>query len=145
MEDVNELSRTKLDSLANMPLIGINAYILSKIGETVDETPFTPDYKPISVELVDAALKYGCPYSGEVKILIIRRRLYVPSMTHNLLPPFMLREAGIHINEVPKIHVTSPTEEHHAITFQDTNFRIPLTLHGTFSYFSNQQAKHTRI
>ena len=135
MEDVNELSRTELDSHSNMPVIGRNAYILSKIGETVDVAPFTPDYKPISVELVDAALKYECPYSGEVKILIIRRGLNVPSMTHNLLPPFMLREAGIHINEVPKIHVTSPTEEHHAITFQETNFRIPLTLHGTFSYF----------
>ena len=47
----------------------------------------------------------------------------------------MLREAGIHINEVPKIHVTSPTVEHHAITFQETNFRIHLTLHDTFSYF----------
>ena len=128
MEDVNKISRTELDSHANMPVIGRNAYILSKIGETVDVAPFTPDYIPISVELVDAALKYECPYSGEVKILIIRRGLHVPSMTHNLLPPFMLREAGIQINEVPKIHVTSPTEEHHAITFQETNFRIPLTL-----------------
>ena len=135
MEDVNESSRTELDSHANMPVIGRNAYILSKIGETVDVAPFTPDYKPISVELVDAALKYECPYSGEVKILIIRRGLHVPSMTHNLLPPFMLREAGIQINDVPKIHVTSPSEEHHAIIFQETNFRIPLTLHGTFSYF----------
>ena len=135
MEDANELSRTELDSHANMPVIGRNAYLLSKLGETVDVAPFTPDYKPISVELVDAALKYACSYSGKVKILIIRRELYVPSMTHNLLPPFMLREAGIHINEVPKIHVTSPTEEHHAITFQETNFRIPLTLHRTFSYF----------
>ena len=135
MEDANESSRTELDSHANMPVIGRNAYILSKIGETVHVAPFTPDYKPISVELVDAALKYECPYSGEVKILIIRRGLHVPSMTHNLLPPFMLREAGIQINDVPKIHVTSPSEEHHAIIFQETNFRIPLTLHGTFSYF----------
>ena len=135
MKDVNELSRTELDSDANMPVIGRNAYILPKIGETVDVAPFTPDYKPISVELVDAALKYECPYSGEVKILIIRRWLYVSSMTHNILPPFMLREPGIHINEVLKIHVTSPTEEHHANTFQATSFRIPLTLHGTFSYF----------
>ena len=135
MEDVNESSRIDLDSHANMPVIGINAYILSKIGETVDVAPFTPDYKPISVELVDAALKYESPYSGEIKILIIRRGLYVPSMTHNLLPPFMLMEAGITINEIPKIHVNSPTEEHHTITFQETNFRIPLSLHGTFSYF----------
>ena len=101
MEDVNKSSRTELDSHANVPVIRRNAYILSKIGETVDVAPFTPDYKPISVELVDAALKYECPYSGEVKILIIRRGLHVPSMTHNLLPPFMLREAGIQINEVP--------------------------------------------
>ena len=135
MGDVNESSRTELDCHANMPVIEINAYFLSKIGETLDVDPFTPDYKPISVELVDAALKYECPYSGETKLLIIRRGLYVPSTTHNLLPPFMLREAGIIINEVPKIHVTSPTEEHHAITFQETNFQIPLSLHGTFSYF----------
>ena len=121
-QDANKLSRTEFDSHANMPVIGKNAYILSKIGETVDVAPFTPDYKPISVELVDAALKYECPYSGEVKILIIRRGVYAPSMTHILLPPFLLREAGIHINEVPKIHVISPTEEHHAITFQETNF-----------------------
>ena len=47
----------------------------------------------------------------------------------------MPREAGIHINEVPKIHVTSPTEEHHAIIFQETNFQMPLTLDCTFSYF----------
>ena len=101
----------------------------------MDVAPFTPDYKPLSVELVDAALKYECPYSDKAKILIIRWGLHVPLMTHNLLPPFMLREAGIQINEVPKINVTSPAEEHHAITFQETNFRIPLTLHGTFSYF----------
>ena len=141
-QDANEPSRTQLDSRANMPVIGKNAYILSKIGETVDVAPFTPDYKPIGVELVDAALKYECPYSGEVKILIIRRGLYAPSMTHNLIPPFMLREARIHINEVPKIHVTSPTEEHHAVTFKETNFRIPLTLHGTFSYFAPVSQAH---
>ena len=73
MEDMDESSRTELDSHANMPVIGKNAYILSKIGETVDVAPYTPDYKPIRVELVDAALQYECPYSGETKILIIRR------------------------------------------------------------------------
>ena len=84
MEDVNKISTTELDSHANMPVIGRNAYILSKIGETVDVAPFTPDYKPISVEVEVAALIYECPYSGKVKMLIIRRTLHVPSMTHNL-------------------------------------------------------------
>ena len=61
MKDVNESSRTEVDSHANMPVIWRNAYIVSKIGETMDIAPFTQDYKPISVELVDAALKYECP------------------------------------------------------------------------------------
>ena len=56
-------------------------------------------------------------------------------MSNNLLPPSMLREAGITINEFPKIHVSSLTVEHHSIMFQETNFRIPLSLYGTFSYF----------
>ena len=47
----------------------------------------------------------------------------------------MLREAGITINDVPKIHISSPTEELHSIMFQETNFQIPLSLYGTFSYF----------
>ena len=76
--DANKSSRTELDSHANMPVIGMNSFILSKTGKTMDVAPFTPDYKPISVELVDAALKYVCPYSREVKILIVRRGLYVP-------------------------------------------------------------------
>ena len=36
MEDTYESSRTELDSHTNMPVIWKNAYILSKIGETVD-------------------------------------------------------------------------------------------------------------
>ena len=56
-------------------------------------------------------------------------------MLNNLLPPFMLRDSGITINEVPKTHVSSQTEEHHSIMFQETNFKIPLSLYGTFSYF----------
>ena len=48
-QDANESSRTELGSHANMPVIGKNAYILSKSGETVDVAPFTPDYKCISL------------------------------------------------------------------------------------------------
>ena len=61
MEDMNESSRTEFDSQSKMLVIGMNSYIQSTIGETADVASFTPDYKPISVELVDAALKYVCP------------------------------------------------------------------------------------
>ena len=39
MEDNNEPSRTELDSHANMPVIGRNAYILSKIDRIPSTTP----------------------------------------------------------------------------------------------------------
>ena len=40
----DEVSRTELDSHANMPVIGRHAYVLAETGKTVDVSPFTPDY-----------------------------------------------------------------------------------------------------
>ena len=104
VDDSNE-SRTELDSHANMPVVGKNAYIVAETGRTVDISPFTPDYKAMTVPLVNAAIQYDSPYSGESCILVIRNALLVPKMRNNLLPPFMLREAGITVNEIPKIQV----------------------------------------
>ena len=46
-------------------------------------------------------------------------------MTNNLIPPFIIREAGIIVNNEPKIHVNDPTNSDHAIIFKDTDFKIP--------------------
>ena len=128
-------ARTELDSHANMPVVGRNAYILSETGKMVDVSPFTPDYQSMAVQVVDAAIQYDDPYDGQSYILVIRNALSVPSMHNNLMPPFVLREAGIQVKDVPKIHVTAPTEEDHSIMFKETGFRIPMSLWGTFSYF----------
>ncbi len=131
----DEQSRTELDSHANMPVVGRHAYILAETGKSVDVSPFTPDYKPLVAKLVDAAVLYENPYDGKEYILVIQNAIHVPSMMNNLVPPFMLREAGISVNDVPKIHVEDPSEDDHAITFRESGFRIPLALWGTFSYF----------
>lgn len=144
-DDDGSESRTELDSHANMPVIGRHAFILAESGTTVDVAPFTPDYKPISVTVVDAALQYDCPFSGEEYILVVRNALYVPSMSNNLIPPFMLREAGLEVREVPKIQVANPTEADHAITFPETGFRIPLFLWGIFSYFPTTKPTHKSL
>ena len=128
-------SRTDLDSHANMPVVGAGAYILADLGKTCDVSPYTPDYEPMRVPLVDAAVKYDSPFDGKTYILVIRNALHVPSMEYNLLPPFVLREAGIQVRDTPKIQVDDPSEEDHAITFTETGFRIPLSLWGTFSFF----------
>lgn len=59
-------------------------------------------------------------------------------METNLIPPFMMREAGLQVNVTPKIHVNDPNEHHHAIVFPDDNLAIPLCLNGTFSFFHSQ-------
>ena len=133
-DEISE-SRTDLDSHANMPVIGSEAFVLADLGKSMQVSPYTPTYEPLTVPLVDAAVKYDCPYSGKAYILVIRNALHVPEMDHNLLPPFMLREAGIKLQDTPKIQLGQPTEEDHAITFPETGFRIPLSLWGTFSYF----------
>jgi hypothetical protein len=132
---VEESSRTELDSHANMPVVGRHAYVISDTGRIADVNPFTPDYKSMQVPIVDAAVQYDCPYDGQSYILVIRNALHVPSMRNNLLPPFILREAGIKVQDTPKIQISEPTAEDHSIFFPETGFRIPLSLWGTFSYF----------
>jgi hypothetical protein len=66
---------------------------------------------------------------------LIRNALHVPSMHNNLVPPFLLREAGIRVRDTPQIQVSDPAVEDHSICFPETGFRIPLSLWGTFSYF----------
>ena len=76
----------------------------------------------MTVKLVDAAVAYDCPFTGQVYILVIRNALYVPSMKINLLPPFILREKGIIVNDAPKIQVKNPTVSDHSLFFPEMNF-----------------------
>ena len=135
-------SSTELDSHANMPVVGKHAYIIAETGKNVDVSPFTPDYKLLTMPLADATVKYDNPYDGKTYILVLRNALYVPSMDHNLIPPFMLREMGVTVNDVPKIHKEDPTVDDHAITFAEMGFRIPLSLWGIFSYFPTSKPTH---
>eukprot|EP00957_Ditylum_brightwellii_P144237 10989674-Ditylum_brightwellii.AAC.1 len=89
------MSRTELDSHVNMPCMGRDALVVSDTGRVVEVSPFTPDYDVMKVKLVDAVLKYDCPDKDKSYILLVRNSLHVPFMDHNLIPPFMPREAGI--------------------------------------------------
>ena len=130
-------TRMELSSHANMAVVGKYVYVLNEKGDTVEVNPFTPEYKAITAKVVDAAIRYDCPYEGKSYILIIRNAIHVPSMENNLIPPFLLREAGIIVNDKAKIHVAYPTVDDHAIVFLTTGFWIRLMLWGVFSFFSS--------
>ena len=56
-------------------------------------------------------------------------------MEHNLVPPFVLREAGFTVNNVPIIHCEQVSNDSHCIIGEEKSLRIPLYLHEIFSYF----------
>jgi hypothetical protein len=113
-----EESRTDLDSHATMPVVGSGAQFLADHNRTCEVSPYSPDYEPMEAPLVNAAVRYD--RDGRVYILLIRNAIYVPSLDHNLLPPFMMREAGVIVKDTPKIQMDDPSEEDHAITFPET-------------------------
>lgn len=127
--------QTDLNSHANMPVVGTNAFVLAETGHTAEVNAFSPDFDPIDLKIVDAAIRYDCRHTGKSYMLVIRNALHVPMMQHNLIPPFVMREAGIKVLDIPKIQIDEPTVSNHAIKFAETGFRIPLGLWGVFSYF----------
>ena len=129
------VSHTNLDSHTNMPVVGMHSTIISDTGRIADISPYTPDYKSMQVNIMDAAVKYKCPYTGQEYALIIRNALHVPSMVNNLIPPFMLREVGIKVKDTPKVHCDDPTVRDHAVELPETGFKISLLLWGVFSCF----------
>ena len=62
-------------------------------------------------------------------------------MNDNLIPPFILRDAGLTVNDKAKIHCTegTVTEEDHTIQEFNTGLFITLQLRSIFSYFPTRK------
>ena len=145
-------SSTQLDSHANMVVVGGHASVFGCSGKSADVRPFSSDCSKLeSVPIVDAAVAYNCPYSMKTYILAVKNALHVPSMEHNLIPPFILREAGLQVNDVLKIH-TKPADlsvnTHCIVACADVNgidLRIPMKLDGIFSCFPTRKLTQDEI
>ena len=143
---------TQLDSHANMVVVGSHASVFGHSGKSADVRPFSSDCSKLeSVPIVDAAVAYDCPYSMVTYILAVKNALHVPSMEHNLIPPFILREAGLVVNDVPKIHTKRDdlsVETHCVVANKEDNgidLRIPMKLDGVFSYFPTRKLTEQEI
>ena len=133
----DEVSALELDSHADSPVVGKHSLILRRTGKQVKVSGFTDQLgAPIKVDVVDAVVAYDCEYTGKTFMLVLRNALHFPSMDISLIPPFIMRLAGIEVNECPKFLAKSPSIEHHSMYFPDNHLRIPLQLHGIISYLS---------
>ena len=97
------------------------------------------------VPIVDCMWAYDCTYSGLTYMLVTRNALSVPSMDHNLFPAFILREAGLIVNETANIHCEDPSVENHSISDEEPGLKIPLSLNGIVSVFKTRSPSEKEI
>ena len=84
---------------------------------------------------------YDCKKTDQVYLLGLRKFLYIESMDNNLIPPFILRMAGLIVNERAKINCKpdTATEEDHTIQEKETGLFIIMNLRSIFSYFPTKK------
>lgn len=131
-------SVTELDSHANMAVAGRDCTIIAKSGHYATVTPFSEDLPVMEkVEIGDVAIAYNDLFSGETFLLVMRNVLLIPSTDHNLLPPFLVREALLFLDKTPKFQATALSLKNHTIHDEKTGLRIYFQLNRTFSYFES--------
>jgi hypothetical protein len=142
----NNTSTTELDSHANMAVVGAQATVIQETGLFADVNAFSDEVSQLKrIPINDVVIAYDCPYRLQTYLLIIKNALHVPSMNHNLIPPFIMEEAGLEVDARAKIHSKDLTVSNHSIYDSDTTLRIPLKLRGIFSCFKTRSLTHDEI
>ena len=109
-----------MDYHANMVVLGNHYFVLEKTGRTCNIQTFSIELViNYDVLIVDGAIAYYFPYTKTTYVLIVRYYLHMPTMYHNLIPPFIMRYVGLIFSGVPKIHCEDPTIEYHCIRFNN--------------------------
>jgi hypothetical protein len=133
------LHATELDSHANMAVARSDCTVTATSGHHATVTPFSSNLPTMDmVEIGDVAIAYDDPISLQMYLLVMRNALLIPTMDHNLIPPFLTRLAGLQVDETPKHQLALPTVDNHAIYDSETGMRIHLKLNGIFYYFTTQ-------
>ena len=133
-------NRTELDSHANMAVVGRERVALDDTGQTCTANAFTESAGKLEkVPIVDVAVAYDCPFQAKTYILLLRNCLHIPEIKHNLLPPFIVREAGHILDECPKFQASEPSIKNHSIYIKEFDLRIHFNLTNTFSYFGTRK------
>jgi len=128
-------SRTELDSHADSAVVGRNALILSGPQKTVSVSGFTKSLGlRKSIPVVNAAVLHTCDMTGKTTVLLLHNALHFEEMESHLIPTFLMREAGLIVDECPKFQAIKPTLRHHSIYCPESKLLMPLNLRGIISY-----------
>ena len=81
-------------------MAGRYSSVLVDKGRKAAVTGFTSELgAPITVPVVTAAVAHYCEYTVKTFILVIYNVLYLQNMDKNLVPPIMMRLAGLDVDE----------------------------------------------
>jgi hypothetical protein len=144
----NDILKVELDSHADTCVVGRNVLIVNEHDtRVVNVSGFDPSQPARSAKIVDCAVKYICPGTGEIILLTINQALHIPELEHFLLCPMQCQVNGVVIDKCPKFMASNPTDSTHSITIQNDNGNLAhpliilLRLEGVVSYF--EFSKHT--
>jgi hypothetical protein len=126
----NDILRVELDSHADTCVVGCNVLIVNEHTHVVNVSGFDPSQPARSAKIVDCAIKYICPGTGEIMLLTINQALHIPELEYVLLCPMQGRVNGVVIDECPKFMASNPTDSSHSITIQGNTDDLarPLTI-----------------
>ena len=92
--------RAELDSHANVVCLGKHCSVIRRTGVTMKVNAFASEVGSLSnIPVVDAVVVFDCPYTRESYFMLMYNCLYIPSMECHLIPPFILREAGLYVSD----------------------------------------------
>ena len=90
----NSILKVELDSHADTCVVGRNVLIENEHTRVVTVSGFDPSQPARSAKIVDCAVKYICPGTGEIILLAINQALHIPELEHVLLCPMQCRVNG---------------------------------------------------
>ena len=141
-----QYQQLKLIPTQIMAVVGSNATKIQDTRHYADVNDFANDVGQMKrVPIKYMAIYYDFPYQKNTFLLMIKNALHLPSMNHNLIPPFILDESGLEVYTNPKIHSKNLSVDSHSIFDTATELRIPLKLRGVFSYFNSRSLNSEEI
>ena len=98
--------------------------VIEKTGSTCNVRPFYTELGiAADASIIDVAIAYNYQYKKTTYMLIASNALLMPTMEHNLIPPFIMRAGGVIVSDVPNMHCVDPTIEYHCIWFKNSDLK----------------------
>ena len=107
---------------------GNESQVLYEIGKA-DVAGFHQDLGQVEgAKIVTAGVAYDDQENGDTYHLIFNQVLFLLGLDHHLINPFQLRDNGILVNDILRIHtnIEDRTTSTHSITVPSVNLQIPL-------------------